>query len=111
MSPLVTDIIKQILIGHLRLDVVLEVNTRDFLEHRLQISAPDLVLVGLRASETDAVALSVLALLPAAKVIAFSGDARQAYVHEMRPHRAVLIDISRQALIDAIRGPSPTSPS
>ena len=67
------------------------------------------MLVGLRASETDAVALSVLALLPAAKVIAFSGDARQAYVHEMRPHRAALIDVSPQALIDAIRGPSPTA--
>ena len=110
MSPFLTDLIQQVLSGHLMLDVVTKLDTRDFLEQRLRLSTPDLVLIGLFFSETDAVAVSILALLPGAQVIAFSGDGHHAYVHQMLPHRTALLDVSPQALLDAIRHPShPTS--
>jgi hypothetical protein len=104
MTPLLTDIIEQLLTEHVALDVVARFDVRDLLEERLQVFAPDLIFVGLRPGEADEIGRGLLSLAPAAKVIAFSNDARHGYVHEMRPHRAALIDISPQALIEAIDG-------
>ena len=67
---------------------------------------PELILIGLRAGESEAVALAALALAPAAKVISFTADCRHAHLLEMRPHRAVLIDVTPAALVDAILGGS-----
>jgi DNA-binding NarL/FixJ family response regulator len=105
---LLADIIKQLVAGEIRLDVVARFDKRALLWEKLPEIAPDLVLVGLRSQETDRICRSLLHLLPIAKVIAFSSDARKAYIHEMRPHRAALIDVSAQALIGAIRGPGQT---
>jgi DNA-binding NarL/FixJ family response regulator len=107
MSPLLSDIIKQLLIHQTVLDVIAEFDTRDALEERLRNTAPNLILIGLRPGEGDGIGLSFLALVPAAKVIAFSSDGRHAYLHEMRAHRAALIEVSPQALIDAILGLDP----
>lgn len=90
--------------GHVVLDVLARLDTRDFLDERLQTINPDLILVGLRPGEADEIGGPLLSLLPAARVIAFSSDARHAYVHEMRAHHVMLNDVSPPALIEAIRG-------
>jgi len=102
MAPLLTDIIEHSLIGHIALHVVARFDNRDFSEETLRSVRPDLVLIGLRPGESDAVGRSLLALIPAAKVIAFSSDARHGYIHQMRAHRAVIINISPQTLIKGI---------
>jgi DNA-binding NarL/FixJ family response regulator len=107
MSPMLSDIIKQLLVRQASLDVVAEFESRDWLEQRLPVIAPNLILIGLRPREADGIGLSLLGLVPGAKVIAFSNDGRHAYLHEMRAHRAALIDVSPQALIDAILGFNP----
>jgi DNA-binding NarL/FixJ family response regulator len=103
MSPLLTDIIEQSITGHVDLDVVARFGARDFLEKRLPEISPELVLLGLRAGEADEIGRYLLSLVPVARVIAFSGDARHAYLHEMRAHRATLINVSPSELIEAIR--------
>jgi hypothetical protein len=102
MSRLLEDIIEKSVAGCLTLDVVARFDSREFLEETLRTISPDLILVGLRPGESDEVARSLLALAPLAKVIAMSSDARHGYVHEMRPHRTALIEISRQILIRTI---------
>jgi DNA-binding NarL/FixJ family response regulator len=102
MSPLLTDIIEQLLSGRVTLEVIGRFDVRTLLEEKLRVLAPDLILVGLRRGETDEIGRTLLSLVPVAKVIAFTNDARHGYVHEMRAHRAALIDISPQALIKAI---------
>jgi DNA-binding NarL/FixJ family response regulator len=109
LPPRLADIIKQLVESQIRLDVVADFDKRALLREKLPEIAPDLVLVGLRSQETDRICRSLLRLLPMAKVIAFSSDARQAYLHEMRAQRAVLGDVSARALIEVIRGPGPTS--
>jgi len=94
--------------GQITLDVVARFDKRALLREKLPEIGPDLVLVGLRSHETDRIGRSLLKLLPIAKVIAISSDARQAYLHEMRAHRAAIIDVSTRALIEAIRGPDQT---
>jgi DNA-binding NarL/FixJ family response regulator len=104
LSPLLADIVERLVAGQIALEVVAHFDERDLLKEKLPKISPDLVFVGLQSRETDRIGRSLLKLLPMAKVIAFSSDARHAYIHEMRAHRATIIDVSAQALIRAIRG-------
>ena len=104
LSPLLSDIITQAVERDIELDVVARVEDRDSLEERLRLVVPELILIGLRAGETDAIATTVLAAAPEAKVIAFSTDCRYAYLHEMRPYQATIIDVTPAALAGAILG-------
>jgi DNA-binding NarL/FixJ family response regulator len=106
---LLADIIEQLVSGQIALDIVARFDERALLREKLPEIGPDLVLIGLRSHETDRVGLSLLKLVPTAKVIAFSSDARRAYLHEMRAHRTAMIDVSARALIEAIRAPGPNS--
>ena len=91
MSPLFSDILVQQIGGHVDLDIVAKIDTRDRLEERLRAIGPDLVLIGLYHGEADEIAHSLLAAAPVAKVIAFSTDGRHAYVHERGGHCTALI--------------------
>src|SRR5215470_11776796 len=106
MSPLLAGIIEESVSLHVALDVVARFDTRNIAEQELRDRSPDLILVGLYPDEADEVARSFLMLMPLAKVIALSSNARHAYVHQMRPRRAALIDISPQALIRELLRPS-----
>jgi DNA-binding NarL/FixJ family response regulator len=102
ISPLFSDILEQLIGGHVDLDIVAKTDTRDRLEERLRAIGPDLVLIGLYHGEADEIAHSLLAAAPLAKVIAFSTDGRHAYVHERRAHRTALIDFTPDGLVKAI---------
>jgi hypothetical protein len=105
MSRMLSDLVMASVAGEIVLDIVAEFETRDFLGEKLSALAPNLVLVGLSYGEADKIGRSLLKLLPDAKVITFSSDLRSAYVHQMRPTRAVITDVSRSSLIRAIVGP------
>ena len=47
MSPLISDTLVQQIGGHVDLDIVAKIDTRDRLEERLRAIGPDLVLIGL----------------------------------------------------------------
>jgi DNA-binding NarL/FixJ family response regulator len=106
IPPLFADIIRQALAGHVAIEIVAEIGRRNRLRERLRALQPELVLIGLRRGEADTIGLSILAALPRAKVIAFSFDARSAYVHEVRPHRTELQDFSMQALFALLSLPT-----
>jgi hypothetical protein len=101
MSPLFVDIIEQSVTGHIALDIVARFEARDF-EESIRVINPDLVLVGLRPGEADQIGLILIQMVPTARVIVFSSDARHAYLHEMIPHRTTMIDVSPPTLIEAI---------
>jgi DNA-binding NarL/FixJ family response regulator len=104
LSPIFRELIKELTAGHVNLDVVGEIDSRDRLEEQLQALAPDLVFIGLRRDESDEIGLSLVRVLPNAKVSAFSSDGRHVFVHRMQPQRIPLLDVSPQMLIDAILG-------
>jgi hypothetical protein len=60
-------------------------------------------LIGLRKDEGGAIALSLRNTLRRAKVIALSHDAHHAYLPVAHPPRTMLIDLSPEALIEAVR--------
>src|SRR4051794_1157952 len=104
LSTLLGEIIERVVMKQVELEVVARLDDQTALCERLRLLAPDLVLIGLRPGQTDAIAGSMLACVPAAKVIVFTSDGRHAYLHEMRAHRAALIDVTPEALIAAIVG-------
>lgn len=106
MSPMLGDIITRAVAGNVVLDVVARLDGENATADRLRMLTPELILIGLSAHESDAVALAALAVAPTAKVIAFTADCRHAHLLEMRPHRALLIDVTPAALVDAILGRS-----
>jgi hypothetical protein len=101
-SPIFRDLVTELMVGHRTLDVVGEFDTSDGIEEQLQQLAPDLILIKLRRNEGDEIGLELARLLPSAKVIAFSNDARDAFVYRMPLQRTSLLDVSPKMLIDAI---------
>jgi DNA-binding NarL/FixJ family response regulator len=104
ISPLLSDIITEVMSQQVNLNIIAQFDERDPIFNRLPALATDLVVIGLRAGETDEIAAIVLKVVPAAKVIAISSDGRNAYLHEMRPHRGLMVDFSPNELIAALLG-------
>jgi DNA-binding NarL/FixJ family response regulator len=103
ITPLLGDIINQLVAVRAPIEIVARLDTRDRLARRLQSLAPDLVLIALRDDEGAAIALSLRNALPRARVIALSHDAQHAYLPVPHRHRATLIDLSPEGLIEALR--------
>ena len=101
------DIITTLAEARLPLSIVANLDRRGDVAAALELWAPDLVVVGLRAGETDDVGRDILSRIPTARVIAISDGGRNAYVHEMCAYRTVLLDVSAEALAAAIVAPPP----
>jgi len=104
ITPLLGDIINEVVAERAPIDIVARLDRSDRLELQLRALAPDLVLIGFCRDEDDGIALSLRSALPLTTVIAFSHDTRHAYVHVPNRPRIALIDMSPAALIEAIRG-------
>jgi hypothetical protein len=102
LSPVILDIIRTLLPNWAVLNIVAQHADRTDIEARLGAVRPDLVLFGLRIGETENVAGALLDLLPRTTIIALSSDGRDAVIHEMRPHRRTLRDVSPSVLIRSI---------
>jgi len=105
IPPLLSEILSEVVRDGGRLKLVAQISESDALTERLPRLAPDVVLVGLRAGETDEIGTLVLKLVPSAKVLVLSNDGRDAYLHEVRLHRTVLRDFSLPSLLAALVGP------
>ena len=99
------DIITTLAEASLPLSIVANLDRRGDVAAALELWAPDLVVVGLSAGETDDVGRDILSSIPTARVIAISDGGRNAYVHEMCARRTVLLDVSAEALAAAIAAP------
>ena len=101
------DVIATLAEDRLPLNIIADLDRRADVAAALESLVPDLVVVGLRAGETDDVGRDILARIPSARVIAISDGGRNAYVHEMCACRTVLLDVSADALATAIGAPLP----
>jgi chemotaxis response regulator CheB len=102
VSPLLADVLTAALQRRLALDVIDFLPTRERLVEQLQELAPDLVLLGLLDSETDASARPLLVALPTARFVVLAANGQQAWLYEMRPHRTALTNFSLPALTGAL---------
>jgi DNA-binding NarL/FixJ family response regulator len=102
LSPIMSDVIAALLLPQITLDIVARYEDRTEAKAQICAAGPALILIGLHKGEPDDLAAQFLARAPGAKVIAFSSDARSAYVHVMCPHRTLLADVSPCRLLAAL---------
>ena len=104
ITPLMSDIISEVVAELAPIDIVAQLNRNDQLVLHLQMLAPALVLIGLGRGEGGDIARTLRNALPRAKVIVLSHDTRRVYLPGPDGHRSVLIELTLEALIEAIRG-------
>jgi DNA-binding NarL/FixJ family response regulator len=97
------DLIKQLAKGRIDLNVIGEFGSRHALVRRLTTLRPDLVVIGLRRNEGEAVIHRLLEFVPTAKIVALSYNGRNLLGFELRLHRQDFADASPGELFDFIR--------
>jgi hypothetical protein len=102
VAPLLADLVIGVLDPYVEIDIIGTLDSRDGLTQHLRRLAPDLVLLGLTGTETDASARPLLAALPAAEILVLAPNGRHAWLHEMRAHRTVLADLSVATLVRTV---------
>ena len=100
---MLSDLVKGLALGRVELDVVAELATRQALARRLPALRPDLVVIGLRRSESDNIVITLLMRMPKAKFIVFPADGRTAIGYELQLHKAALSELSPDGFIGFIR--------
>jgi len=63
----------------------------------------DVVVIGLKDSEAPAAVEAFFERYPHARVVGIASDGRRAYMHELRPHRLALGELSPEQLIEVVR--------
>jgi DNA-binding NarL/FixJ family response regulator len=102
VSPLLAELVTSVLHPRLSVEVIGFLQTRDGLTEHLRATVPDLVLLGLVGTEADACARPLLAALPSGKFLVIAPNGQSAWLHEMRPHRTVLTELSVSTLTRAL---------
>jgi chemotaxis response regulator CheB len=102
ISPLLANLLTDVLKPRLPLDLIGIVQNRATLAEALRASSPDLVVLGLIGTETDAVARPFFAVLPATVILVLSANGHCAWLHQRRRRRVVLAGLSVAALGDAL---------
>lgn len=67
----------------------------------------DVVVITDRDPENETVPALMLYRFPRSRVLALSGDARHAFLYELRPHRTSLGELGRERLLAAVRAAAP----
>jgi hypothetical protein len=100
---LLSDLIRKLALGRVELDVVAELDGRQALARRLQQLRPDLVVIGLRCSESATGIIPLLGFLPKTKFIMFSQDGRSIIGYEPCLGQTRLSDLSPEGLMRFIQ--------
>jgi DNA-binding NarL/FixJ family response regulator len=103
MSPLLSEIIIQSIRKGIELEVVAKIDDRSAVEESLRHTNAELIMIGLRVEETDAIASTILEIKPRATVVVFSPDCRNACLHKVEALPTSLIPLNPDKLANAIR--------
>ncbi len=111
VSPLLASLVIEILRPCLSLEIVADLPAREDPIEQLRALAPELVLLGLTGTETDELALPLLTALPSTLFLVLAPNGQRAWVHQMRPHRTALNELSIAALRETLAKRFPLAPS
>ena len=99
------DIVARLLTAEENLEVVGEGDPRD-LSAALAAFGVDVVVLGCVDPEEPEISQRLLRAHPFLKVLAVAMECRQAVLHELRPHRTILGELTPENLLAAIRSTS-----
>jgi DNA-binding NarL/FixJ family response regulator len=102
LPGMLRDIVTRLLAAEDDLEVVGEGDRGDLSSALAQFGA-DVVVLGCDDPEAPELGQRVLRAHPLLKVLAVATECRQAVLHELRPHRTVLGELTPESLLAAIR--------
>jgi chemotaxis response regulator CheB len=105
LPRMLRDILREIIAAQPDMVIVAEADDAEDLVAATAPYAPDVLVVGLEASETQEVAHDVLRRAPWLRVLAIEAGGRRAWLHMLRPYQMLLGEVSPSMLLDAIRQP------
>jgi DNA-binding NarL/FixJ family response regulator len=105
MPPVIADIMRNALKARVPLIKLVELSDRSALAGWRTRHPPDIICVGLAASEGMALPRALLERFPAARVIAFSDDGRIAHLLMMEARCATLTDPGLDEIVEFAVGP------
>jgi DNA-binding NarL/FixJ family response regulator len=96
------EIIERAVTGQPDMEIVDDILPSEIVPEALRQARADVVI---SAGHHDSATLNqVLCELPRLKVLVVSADGRETALHELRPNRMELGEVSPQTIVDAIRG-------
>ena len=104
MPPMLRDIVSETVAREPDMTVVGHADVREMLSGALPATDADIVIIGESTREGDVDPLPLLFARPQICVLVLSENGRRAVMHDLWPRRTALVDVSPQALVDAIRG-------
>jgi chemotaxis response regulator CheB len=107
LSPMLRDLVLRVLAPDIAIDIIEIRDTRDALAERVRDLAPDLVVIGLLASENHDLAQPLLQVAPPLRILLFSPQGQTAWLHGPGTTRVALADLSVQALKSALQDIAP----
>lgn len=75
----------------------------------MNVEHPDVVVIGLGESDVPEAIEELFGRHPHARVLGIASDGRHAYMHELRPHRVSLGELSPEQLVQVIRQAGPSA--
>lgn len=75
----------------------------------MSVEHPDVVVIGLGDSERSEAIEDLFGRYPHARVLGIASDGRHAFMHELRPHRVSLGELSPEQLVQVIRRAGPAA--
>jgi DNA-binding NarL/FixJ family response regulator len=97
------DIIHTTLAEQADMEVVSDMTTVESLLEASASEPADVVVVGLRDAALPEVAVELFERRPTVRILGIAGDGRRAYLHELRPARTALGELSPEQLVQVIR--------
>jgi DNA-binding NarL/FixJ family response regulator len=97
------DIISTMLAQEPDIEMLQDVTTLSGLVEPAATEPADVVVVGLRNAALPDVVAELFERRPTVRVLGIAGDGRHAYLHELRPHRTALGELSPEQLVRVIR--------
>ena len=103
LPRMLADIVQRVLGEASDLEVVDLSLASDSLADSVAFHEADVLVTGLRPSQSIEQFAALLRSHPALRIFALEGDGRRAVLYELQPHTVPLGDVSPEGLIDAIR--------
>jgi hypothetical protein len=103
MPTLLRELVKRIVDGAPDCRVVEELPDADLFTPELRATEADFVIVGADEAPEHAIG-QLLAVRCELKVLGLSSDGRRALLHELRPHKVPLGELSPGTLLEVMRG-------
>jgi DNA-binding NarL/FixJ family response regulator len=104
MPPLLHDIVRDTLVNRTDMEVVGDWSQGPAVRGALKDADVDVVIIGARQPDDDALASQVFLEAPFSKVLVIATSGRTAVMYQLRPEKRLLGDVSPQSVIEAIRG-------